>query len=139
MASGLLTRLSVRSALHLLAVITLFGLLTVGIVADGRLQVIALTLVPVWLLSGLLFVGITRSRETGRVLHHIVFAGVVVGSAAAGPIVWHATHGPLPVIPALGLSIGVWAGVLWVGARIVYDGPLDTVVTRVTTVVREGL
>lgn len=137
MIGGLFARLSVRSALHLLAALSLLGLLTVGVVADGRLQVVALTLVPVWLLAGLLFVGVTRARETGHLLHHLLFAGVVVGGAAAGPMVWQATHGPLPEILALAVSIGVCAGVLWVGARIVYEGPLDTVVTRTNTIVRE--
>jgi hypothetical protein len=139
MSNDLFARFSVRSALHLLAVLSLFGLLTVGVVADGRLQLIALMLVPSWILAGLLFVGVARARETGRLLHHLVFAGVVIGGAAAGSIIWHATHGPLPEILALAVSIGVWVGVVWVGARIVYEGPVDTVVTRINTVVREEL
>lgn len=98
---------------------------------------IALTLIPVWLLTGLLLAGVTRARETGPLFHHLVFAGVVIGGTAAGPTVWHATHGPLPVVLALGLSLGIWVGVLWAGARIVYDGPLDTVLARVDTLVRD--
>jgi hypothetical protein len=114
----------------------LFGLLAVGFFSDGRLQVIALTLVPVWLLSGLLFAGVTTARETGRLFHHLVFAVVVIGGAAAGSTVWQATHGPLPVVLALGLGFGVWVGVLWAGARIVYGGPFDTARTRVDTLVQ---
>jgi ABC-type Mn2+/Zn2+ transport system permease subunit len=108
-----------------LAVALLAVALVLGLVADGRLRTVALAVVPAWLLVGLLVVSGRHARTTGRLPHHLVFAGIVIGGSAVGTGAWTVANGVLPDVAAAVVSLCVWTLVVWAGRRFVYRGPFD--------------
>ena len=120
-----------RTAGRSLAIATGAVLLVGGLVADGRGRTTAFALVAVWLLLGVGVVSLGHAHETNRLPHHLTFAAVFVVGCVGGSLLWGATAGMLPDTVAAGIGLSTWVVTSWAGSRLVYGGPLDSVLARV--------
>jgi hypothetical protein len=100
------------------------------LVTDGRVQALAVVLAGTSLLGGLIFLAVRRSLETGHLLHHLAFIGVYALGITTGNLVWDVTS-TLPLAVTAPLGIGAWVGILWLGYRLIYRGPIDTRLDRI--------
>ncbi|UVE51943.1 hypothetical protein KU306_16580 (plasmid) [Haloferax larsenii] len=115
-----------------LAIVVLGILLAVGLLADGRVQIIALALMCVWLLLGFLLLGVVQAHKTGYLSHHVVFTAVLLIGSGTATMVWEVTNGVVSSTFTVVLSLGSWIATLWLGSRLIYGGSFDHVLDHIS-------
>jgi hypothetical protein len=120
------------------AVLALVVVLVLSLVADGRLRILAVILAATSLLVGYLVLAVSHALETGRLLNHVVFVGILFVGMMAANLVFEATR-TFPVAVTGALGVGAWLAILWLGNRLVYHGPLDTLLGRIRRATRSAL